>query len=185
MLAWATVKVTVTGAASTAPWVLVGPAVPSGMVRVSVEVGMNGDVASNTSEALPDLCHVPGTGGENVGVPVPMVTGAESFTVTTWLEGTSVAPGAGVVEATVRGATAVVGVAAVTRGAYPDPTASSGDWVCVDLKPVKPLAQPVTLELIKKNPDLEDIPLIKHSRLSVMPLTEDEYDTILHIGCSQ
>ncbi len=76
----------------------------------------------------------------------------------------------------------VVGVATVTRRAYPDPTAKSGDWVCVDLKPVKPLATPVTLDSIKKNADLEDIPLLRHTRLSVMPLTEDEYDTILHLG---
>jgi predicted RNA-binding protein with PUA-like domain len=47
-------------------------------------------------------------------------------------------------------AKAVVGVATVSRRAYPDPTAKSGDWVCVDLKPVKPLARPVTLEQIKK-----------------------------------
>lgn len=79
----------------------------------------------------------------------------------------------------------VVGVAAVTRGAYPDPTAKAGDWVCVDLKPVKKLATSVTLEQIKKIPDLEEIPLLKHSRLSVMPLTEEEYDTILHIGCGK
>lgn len=80
---------------------------------------------------------------------------------------------------------AVVGVAAVTRPAYPDPTATSGDWVCVDLKPVKPLALPVTIEQIKKSPDLEDIPLIKHTRLSVVPLTEEQYDTILSIACGQ
>jgi predicted RNA-binding protein with PUA-like domain len=80
---------------------------------------------------------------------------------------------------------AVVGVATVTRRAYPDPTAKSGDWVCVDLKPVKPLALPVTIGTIKNNPDLEGIPLIKNSRLSVMPLTEEQYDTILHIGCQR
>ena len=79
----------------------------------------------------------------------------------------------------------VVGVAAVTRPAYPDPTAKAGDWVCVDLKPVKPLARPVTLEQIKKNPELEETPLLKHTRLSVMPLTEEEYDTILSIACAQ
>ena len=78
----------------------------------------------------------------------------------------------------------VVGVAAVTRPAYPDPTAKKGDWVCVDLRPVKPLAAPVTMEQIKKTADLEDIPLLKNSRLSVMPLTEEEYDTILSIACS-
>ncbi len=82
-------------------------------------------------------------------------------------------------------AKAVVGVATVSRRAYPDPTAKSGDWVCVDLKPVKPLARPVTLEQIKKNPELEETPLLKHTRLSVMPLTEEEYDTILSIACAQ
>jgi len=78
---------------------------------------------------------------------------------------------------------AVVGVATVTRGAYPDPTAKKGDWVSVDLKPVKPLACPVTIGQIKETPELEEMPLLKNSRLSVMPLTEEEYDTILHIGC--
>ncbi len=82
-------------------------------------------------------------------------------------------------------AKAVVGVATVTRRAYPDPTAKSGDWVCVDLKPVKPLAHPVKLEQIKKSPDLEEIVLLKNSRLSVQPLTEEEYDTILSIACGQ
>jgi predicted RNA-binding protein with PUA-like domain len=79
----------------------------------------------------------------------------------------------------------VVGVAAVTRQAYPDPTAKTGDWVCVDLKPVKALAAPVTLEKIKITPDLEEIPLLKNIRLSVIPLTEEQYDTILHIACGQ
>jgi predicted RNA-binding protein with PUA-like domain len=55
----------------------------------------------------------------------------------------------------------------------------------VDLKPVKPLAAPVTLDQIKKTPDLEDIVLLKNSRLSVQPLTEEEYDTILSIACGQ
>jgi len=77
----------------------------------------------------------------------------------------------------------VMGIATVTRQAYPDPTAKEGDWVCVDIKPVKALTCPVTLEQIKKSPDLEKILLLKNSRLSVMPLTEEEYDTILHIGC--
>ncbi|HEX4084824.1 MAG TPA: EVE domain-containing protein [Chthoniobacteraceae bacterium] len=79
----------------------------------------------------------------------------------------------------------VVGVAAVTRQAYPDPTAKTGEWFCVDLKPVKPLGRPVTLDQIRKTPELEDVPLIRHTRLSVMPLTEEEYDTIVSIGCGQ
>ena len=80
-------------------------------------------------------------------------------------------------------AKAAVGVATVTRPAYPDPTAKEGDWVCVDLKPVKPLPCPVTIVQIKKTPELEEMVLLKNSRLSVMPLTEEEYDTILHISC--
>jgi len=79
----------------------------------------------------------------------------------------------------------VVGVAAVTRPAYPDPTAKTGDWVCVDLKPVKPLRSPVSLAKIKKTAELEEIPLVKNSRLSVMPLTEEAYDMILSIACGQ
>ena len=79
----------------------------------------------------------------------------------------------------------VVGVATVTRGAYPDATAKKGDWVCVDLKPVKPLASPVTLEEMKKIPDLEGFQLLTHTRLSVVPVTEEEYDTILSIACGR
>ncbi len=79
----------------------------------------------------------------------------------------------------------IVGVAAVTRPAYPDPTANEGDWVSVDLKPVKPLRAPVTLEQIKKTADLEEILLLRNSRLSVMPLTEEEYDLILSIACRE
>jgi predicted RNA-binding protein with PUA-like domain len=79
----------------------------------------------------------------------------------------------------------VVGVAAVTRSAYPDPTAKAGEWVCVDLKPVKPLRSPVTLAKIKRTPELEEIPLVRNSRLSVMPLTEEAYDMILSIACGQ
>jgi len=78
----------------------------------------------------------------------------------------------------------IVGVATVARAAYPDPTAKTGDWVAVDLKPVKPLATPVTLAHIKKDPDLEEIALLKNSRLSVIPLKEDEYDIILKIACA-
>ena len=77
----------------------------------------------------------------------------------------------------------VVGVATVSRDAYPDPTAKEGDWVCVDLKPVRALAMPVTLEQIKETAGLEEILLLRNSRLSVMPLTEEEYNAILSIKC--
>mgnify|MGYP005690008917 CR=1 FL=1 len=77
---------------------------------------------------------------------------------------------------------AVVGVAKVTREAYPDPTAREGDWSVVDLKPVKAMVEPVTLEQIKAEAKLSEIALIKQSRLSVMPLRLPEFRRILQLG---
>ena len=77
---------------------------------------------------------------------------------------------------------AVVGVAKVTREAYPDPTAKEGDWSVVDLKPVKAMVEPVTLEQIKAEAKLSEIALIKQSRLSVMPLRLPEFRRILQLG---
>jgi predicted RNA-binding protein with PUA-like domain len=76
----------------------------------------------------------------------------------------------------------VVGIAEVSRPAYPDPTASEGDWSCVDLKPVGPLARAVTLEEIKAEPMLLDIALLRQSRLSVMPITKAEFDQIIKLS---
>jgi predicted RNA-binding protein with PUA-like domain len=61
---------------------------------------------------------------------------------------------------------AVVGIAQVTRTAYPDPTAKEDDWSTVDLAPVKPLRRAVTLSEIKGNLELKRIPLVRQSRLS-------------------
>ena len=77
---------------------------------------------------------------------------------------------------------AVVGVAKVTGEAYPDPTAKEGDWSVVDLKPLKAMAEPVTLERIKVDAKLTEIALIKQSRLSVMPLRAREFQRIMQIG---
>ena len=77
---------------------------------------------------------------------------------------------------------AVVGIARVTRPAYLDPTAKEGDWSAVDLAPIKPLRLPVTLRQIKSDPRLKQTPLIRQSRLSVMPLTATEFQTIVKIG---
>jgi predicted RNA-binding protein with PUA-like domain len=74
---------------------------------------------------------------------------------------------------------AVVGIAEVAREAYPDPTTKDERWVAVDLVPVKGLARPVTLDAIKKTPALKDIPLLRQSRLSVMPLTKDAFETLV------
>jgi predicted RNA-binding protein with PUA-like domain len=74
---------------------------------------------------------------------------------------------------------AVVGIARVTRTAYQDPTAKEGDWSAVDLASLKPLRRPVTLGEIKANPRLKGIPLIRQSRLSVMPLAESAFREIV------
>ena len=76
----------------------------------------------------------------------------------------------------------VMGEAEVVREAYPDPTAEEGDWVCVDLKPAKPLKRPVTLEEIKSSKPLENFPLIRQSRLSVMPVAAAEHRAILALA---
>ncbi len=78
--------------------------------------------------------------------------------------------------------TAVVGIAEVAREAYPDPTTSDERWVAVDLVPVKALEHPVTLEQIKAEASLRDIALLRQSRLSVMPLSREAFDTIVALG---
>ena len=75
-----------------------------------------------------------------------------------------------------------MGVAEVVKGAYPDPTADDPQWVAVDLKPVKPLNTPVLLAAIRYDKRLSDLPLIRQSQLSVMPLTKDEFETIVGMG---
>jgi len=77
---------------------------------------------------------------------------------------------------------AVVGIAKVTRTAHPDPTAKEGDWSTVNLAPIKPLRRPVTLREIKANQRLKGIPLVRQSRLSVMPLTETAFREILKMA---
>ena len=76
----------------------------------------------------------------------------------------------------------IVGVAKVIREHYPDPTAKEGDWSVVDLAAAKPMKKPVSLAQIKAEKSLEDIALIKQSRLSVMPITEAEFRRILEMG---
>jgi predicted RNA-binding protein with PUA-like domain len=77
---------------------------------------------------------------------------------------------------------AVVGIARVTRSAYPDSTAKEGDWSAVDLAPIKSLPRPVTLRQIKSEPRLKQIPLIRQSRLSVMPVAETEFREIVKMS---
>ena len=79
----------------------------------------------------------------------------------------------------------VRGITTVVKEAYPDPTAKEGDWSCVDLKKSISLPSAVSLSTIKADPSLADISLIKQSRLSVMPLTANEYARILKLGRSK
>jgi predicted RNA-binding protein with PUA-like domain len=74
---------------------------------------------------------------------------------------------------------AVLGIARVTRPAYPDSTAKDGDWSAVDLAPIKSLSQPVTLRQIKNEPRLKQVSLIRQPRLSVMPLANAEFREIV------
>jgi predicted RNA-binding protein with PUA-like domain len=76
----------------------------------------------------------------------------------------------------------VVGVCEVVREHYPDPTADDPAWVAVDLKPVAALAHPVALDAIKAESGLASIPLLKQSRLSVMPLEKAAFDQIVALG---
>jgi predicted RNA-binding protein with PUA-like domain len=79
----------------------------------------------------------------------------------------------------------VVGIAEVARSGYPDPTADDAQWVAVDIKPVKPLKEPVTLAAMRDHPSLSNFSLIRQSRLSVMPVTKDEFQAILEMGGSR
>jgi predicted RNA-binding protein with PUA-like domain len=79
----------------------------------------------------------------------------------------------------------VVGIAEVAKAAYPDPTADDPQWVAVDIKPVKPLNEPVPLASIRYHPSLSNLPLIRQSQLSVMPITKAEFETILTMGAGK
>jgi len=76
----------------------------------------------------------------------------------------------------------VVGLARVERAGYPDPTATEGDWVAVDLAAVKPLTRPVSLAEVKADKVLKDIPLVRNSRLSVSPLDETQFKRLLKLA---
>lgn len=76
----------------------------------------------------------------------------------------------------------IVGIVEVVRGAYPDPTAESGDWVCVDMKALRPLKTPVTLAQIKADPRFKDLALLKYSRLSVAPVGAAHWSMLCEMG---
>ena len=76
----------------------------------------------------------------------------------------------------------IVGVVRVAREAYPDPTADSGDWVCVDMEAVAPVPRHVTLTEIKATPALADLALVRMSRLSVLPVSPEHWKLLCKMG---
>ncbi|MCH2066977.1 EVE domain-containing protein [Shimia sp.] len=79
----------------------------------------------------------------------------------------------------------VVGIVEVCAEAHLDSTTDDDRWECVDIKAVAPILTPVTLDMIKADPRLADMVLVKNSRLSVQPVTEEEWNIILALGGSQ
>ncbi len=79
----------------------------------------------------------------------------------------------------------VMGTTTVTKEFYQDPTTEDERWVAVELQPETAFAHPVTLAEVKAEPTLENIALVKHSRLSVMPLEEAEYDQLCAMGARE
>ena len=76
----------------------------------------------------------------------------------------------------------VVGIVEVIREAYPDSTDPKGVFVAVDVKAVKPFPKPVTLAAVKSEPRLKDMALTKYARLSVQPVTAEEWRIVCAMG---
>ncbi|QIE45395.1 EVE domain-containing protein [Pseudohalocynthiibacter aestuariivivens] len=77
---------------------------------------------------------------------------------------------------------AVVGIVEICAESHPDSTADDDRWECVDIRAVRPFAQPVTLDMIKADSRLADMVLVKNSRLSVQPVTEREWEIVCEMG---
>ena len=76
----------------------------------------------------------------------------------------------------------IVGIAEIIKEAYPDPTDKTGKFVCVDIKADKPLKTPVTMAAIKADKKLAAMALVKYSRLSVQPVTAEEWKIVCRMG---
>ncbi|SFL77386.1 EVE domain-containing protein [Shimia aestuarii] len=79
----------------------------------------------------------------------------------------------------------VVGIVEVIAEAHPDSTTDDARWECVDIKALKTMPKPVSLDMIKADPRLAEMVLVKNSRLSVQPVTEEEWAIICEIGGMQ
>jgi predicted RNA-binding protein with PUA-like domain len=80
------------------------------------------------------------------------------------------------------GPKAIVGLAEVTKPAFPDDTADEPGWVAVELKAVSPLAKPITLATVKAEPALAEMALVRLGRLSVQPVARAEFDQVLRMA---
>lgn len=78
----------------------------------------------------------------------------------------------------------VVGIAEVSKPAFADPSDKTGEWVAVELVPVRALKKPVTLAVIKADKRLMNMALVRIGRLSVMPVTKEEFETIIELSNS-
>lgn len=76
----------------------------------------------------------------------------------------------------------IIGIATVSREHYPDPTTTEAAWLAVDIKPLKKLKAAVNLEQIKKEKKLSRMALVRIGRLSVQPVTEEEWNLVMKMG---
>jgi len=76
----------------------------------------------------------------------------------------------------------IVGIAKVAKEAYQDPTTDDDAWIVVDLKPYKRIKKPVSLEQVKSDKRLANMALVRLGRLSVQPVTDDEWNVIMELG---
>lgn len=76
----------------------------------------------------------------------------------------------------------IVGLAHVSREAVPDPTATEGDWCCIEITANKALNKPVTLAMIKTDKTLKTMLLVRQSRLSVMPVSPEQFERVMKLG---
>ena len=76
----------------------------------------------------------------------------------------------------------IVGIMEVIAPAHPDSTADDPKWECVDMRAVRPLPRPVRLAEIKADPQFADMVLVRNARLSVQPVTDEEWDAVLALA---
>jgi len=79
----------------------------------------------------------------------------------------------------------IVGIVEVIAEAHPDSTTDDERWECVDIRAVRPFEKPVTLDMCKADPRLADMVLVNNTRLSVQPVTEDEWRVVCELGATK